>query len=166
MDHKVESPVSLLVSETRLFATGSDCHVCGDRFINLKISEDMIDFMILILIPGLVFFCIFPNCRTAPGLALGICLMYAMDRSLLAPHFLRVLSNSLRNSDTRNCHRGESLVYFYTLATGDLLQQLVETFPECTFGTNRCPGKETDEFPLSNRFWRGRVFRKFCSRLV
>jgi hypothetical protein len=59
MDHKTESFVYLLVSETCLFPTGSDCHACGDRFISLKNSEDMIDFAILILIPGLVFFASF-----------------------------------------------------------------------------------------------------------
>jgi hypothetical protein len=60
MHHKVESSVSLLVSETCLFLTGSDSHACGDCFISLKISEDIIDFAILILIPGLVFFASFP----------------------------------------------------------------------------------------------------------
>jgi hypothetical protein len=59
MDHKVESSVSLLVSEICLFPTRSDCHACLDRFITLKNSEDMIDFAILILIPGLVFFASF-----------------------------------------------------------------------------------------------------------
>jgi hypothetical protein len=55
MDHKVESSVSLPVSETCLFPTDPDCHACGDRFMSLKNSEDMSDFAILILIPGLVF---------------------------------------------------------------------------------------------------------------
>jgi hypothetical protein len=59
MDHKVENSFSLLVSETCLFPTGSGCHACGDRFISLKNSEDMIDFAIFILIPGLVFFASF-----------------------------------------------------------------------------------------------------------
>jgi hypothetical protein len=59
MDHKIESSVSLLVSETCLSPTSSNCHACDDRFKNLKISEDMINFTILILIPGLVFFASF-----------------------------------------------------------------------------------------------------------
>jgi hypothetical protein len=59
MDHKVESSVSLLGSETCLFPIGSDCHACGDRLINIKTSEDMIDFAVLIPLPSLVFFAYF-----------------------------------------------------------------------------------------------------------
>jgi hypothetical protein len=60
MHHKIESSVSLLVNEIRLFSTGSDCHACCGRFISLGNSDDTINFPMLIFIPGKVFLECFP----------------------------------------------------------------------------------------------------------
>jgi hypothetical protein len=48
MHYKVESSISPLVSETRLFQAGSDSRACGDRLVNPEDSEDVIDFVIFI----------------------------------------------------------------------------------------------------------------------
>jgi hypothetical protein len=50
MYYKAESFISPLGSETRLFQAGSDCCACCDRFRSLEDSEDVIEFMIFILI--------------------------------------------------------------------------------------------------------------------
>jgi hypothetical protein len=47
----------------------------------------------------------------------------------------------------------------------DLLQELVETLPECTFKTNWSPCKEMGKFPVSNRFRRGRLLSKILIAL-